>query len=173
MGTGLQRQRAVRSGPDRSGSRDRRGTGTPAGRGRRDARPAYRRRAPGGAPARVDPRSVRLQPVARAADPQMTALREAIVLPLLFLTVALLGGLRVAAPVRFVPPPLIAIVVGLLLVAALIRAAVLVPRDFVGGQRTPLEQASGLTVLIALGAASVQVFTLLTPDRGLHHLLFG
>jgi len=103
----------------------------------------------------------------------MTALREAIVLPLLFLTVALLGGLRVGAPVRFVPPPLIAIVVGLLLVAALIRASVLVPRDFVGGHRKPLEQASGLTVLIALGAASVQVFTLLTPDRGLLHLLFG
>ena len=56
----------------------------------------------------------------------------------------LLGGLRLGAPVRFVPPPLIAIVVGLLLVAALIRATVLEPRDFVGAHRKPLEQASGI-----------------------------
>jgi len=103
----------------------------------------------------------------------MSVFREAVVLPLLFLTVTLLGGLRFGAPVRFVAPPLIAIVVGLLLVAALIRATVLEPRDFVSAGRKPLEQASGIMVLLALGAASVQVFTLLTPDRGLLHLLFG
>jgi len=97
----------------------------------------------------------------------MSVVREAIVLPLLFLTVTLLGGLRLGAPVRFIPPPLLAIVVGTLTVAALIRAAALEPRDFVAAHRQPLEKASGAIVLIALGAASIQVFTLLTPDRGL------
>ena len=103
----------------------------------------------------------------------MSIVREAVVLPLLFLTVTLLGGLRLGSPVRFVPPPLIAIVVGLLTLAALIQAAVLEPRDFIGAHRKPPERTSGVVVLLALGAASVQVFTLLTPDRGLLHLLFG
>ncbi|MEO7274651.1 MAG: hypothetical protein ABIX28_20520 [Vicinamibacterales bacterium] len=103
----------------------------------------------------------------------MTVLRETVVLPLMFLTVALLGGLRLGAPVRFIPPPLIAVVVGLLTMAALVRAAVLEPRDVVGAHRRPLENLSGTVLLLALGAASVQVFTLLTPDRGLLHLLFG
>ena len=40
----------------------------------------------------------------------MTPLREALALPCLFLTVALLGGLRLGADVRLVPPPLITLV---------------------------------------------------------------
>ena len=39
------------------------------------------------------------------APAQMTVIREALVLPGLFLTVALLGGLRSASAVRLVPPP--------------------------------------------------------------------
>ena len=39
----------------------------------------------------------------------MTPTREAIVLPLLFLSVALLGGLRLSPGVRLVPPPLISL----------------------------------------------------------------
>src|SRR3954454_21722221 len=103
----------------------------------------------------------------------MSVVRAAVVLPLLFLTVTLLGGLRLGAPVRFVPPPLVALVIGLLTVAALVRAAVLEPAIFVGRERPPLERVSGGVVLAALAAASVQVFTLLTPHPGLVRVLFG
>jgi hypothetical protein len=103
----------------------------------------------------------------------MTAMREAIVLPAMFLTVALLGGLRVADTVRLVPPPLIALVLAMLLLATLVRAGALAPDRLMNAQRAPLENASGILVLIAVFAASAQVFSLLTPELGLLHAVFS
>jgi hypothetical protein len=103
----------------------------------------------------------------------MTAVREALVLPLVFLTVVLLGGMRVAADVRFVGPPLVALVLGLLAVASLVRARALSPELFMHAGRTGLENVSGAIVLLSLYAASAQVFHLVIPERGLLHLLFG
>ena len=103
----------------------------------------------------------------------MSVIREALVLPGVFLTVVLLGGLRIGSTVRLVPPPLIALVLGLLTIAALVRAGVLDPADFVRQHRPVLDNLSGSVVLLSLAAASVQVFTLVTPDRGLLHVLFG
>jgi hypothetical protein len=103
----------------------------------------------------------------------MSVLREALVLPGMFLTVTLLGGLRIGPAIRFVPPPLIALVLGLLMVAALVRAGAFEPGDLVHQARRPLENVSGAVVVVSLVAASVQVFNLLTPDRGLLHVMFG
>ena len=103
----------------------------------------------------------------------MTPTREAIVLPMLFLTVTLLGGLRVAAGVALLAPPLVALVLGVLLVGALVRGGVLVPRPARQRHRTPLENMSGAVVMASLLAASAQVFNLVTPDTGLLHLLFA
>jgi hypothetical protein len=103
----------------------------------------------------------------------MTAVREAIVLPAVFLTVALLGGLRIADTVRLVPPPLIALVLAMLLLAALVRSGALAPDRLMNAQRAPLENVSGILVLIALFAASAQIFNLLTPELGLLHAVFS
>ena len=103
----------------------------------------------------------------------MTPLREALVLPCLFLTVALLGGLRLGADVRLVPPPLITLVLAVLLVGSLVRSGVVAPERLLGQRRTGLENACGGAVLLALAAASAQVFNLLTPDTGLLHVLVG
>lgn len=103
----------------------------------------------------------------------MTTVREAIVLPGVFLSAVLLGGLRIAADVRFVPPPLVALILALLLVAALVRAGVLRPETFMHAGRSGLENVSGVVVLLTLFAASAQVFHVVTPERGLLHLLFG
>ncbi|CAN5420966.1 hypothetical protein BH23ACI1_BH23ACI1_08260 [soil metagenome] len=103
----------------------------------------------------------------------MTAVREAVVLPALFLTVVLLGGLRMAADVRFVSPPLVAVVLALLLVASLVRSGVMRTEVFMHAARTPMENVSGLVVLLSLFAASAQVFHVVIPERGLLHLLFG
>ena len=51
------------------------------------------------------------------------AVREAILLPVVFLTVALLGGLRIAENMSWEYPSLSTLVLGLLLVGALVRAA--------------------------------------------------
>jgi hypothetical protein len=103
----------------------------------------------------------------------MSVLKEAVVLPAMFLTVTLLGGLRVGPAIQFVPPPLIAVVLGVLLMAALVRAAVVVPGELVNHGRKPIENLSGSVVMLTLAAGSVQVFNLLTPERGLLHVLFG
>ena len=52
----------------------------------------------------------------------MTPLREAIVLPVIFLTVALLGGFRAATTVKLVPPSLTALVLAVLLLGLLARS---------------------------------------------------
>jgi hypothetical protein len=103
----------------------------------------------------------------------MSAVREAIVLPLAFLTVTLLGGLRIGPHLLLVPPPLISLVLAVMLLSALVRAGVFAPEAILSGQRTALENISGLVVLVTLFAASAQVFTLVTPERGLLHAIFS
>jgi hypothetical protein len=103
----------------------------------------------------------------------MTPVREAIVLPLLFLTVTLLGGFRVATTVKLVPPSLTALMLAMLLIATLVRGRVLHPAALMHGSRTPAENSSGLVILLVLFAASAQAISLLLPDRGLLHAGFG
>ena len=102
----------------------------------------------------------------------MSVARECFVLPGLFLTVTLLGGLRIAGDVRLIPPPLSALLLALLLVGCFVRARVLIPETFMHDSRTALENISGLVVLLSLFAACAQVFNLVTPEEGLLHVLF-
>lgn len=101
----------------------------------------------------------------------MSPLREAIVLPCLFLTVALLGGLRLGTDVRLIPPPPAALIIAVLAVGALSRSHALVLERFVHRHRAPLENLSGTIVIVTLLAASAQAFTAVTPDSGLLHVI--
>jgi hypothetical protein len=101
----------------------------------------------------------------------MTPLREALILPCLFLTVVLLGGLRIGTSVRLLPPPLVSVVLAMLLLGSLVRAHVVRPDRLMNQARRPLENLSGLLVLLTLFAASAQVLNMVTPDSGLLHLL--
>jgi len=103
----------------------------------------------------------------------MSAVREAIVLPMAFLTVALLGGLRIGPMLVLVPPPLISLVLAVMLLSALVRAGAVTPSAIVSTERTALENTSGVIVLMTLFAASAQVFTLVTPEHGLLHVVFS
>ena len=100
--------------------------------------------------------------------------REAVTLPLLFLTVAGLGGVRVAldGAIHFAAPSLTSLVVATLLLGVVIRSGVLSPSRLLHDRRQPLENASGAVVLLAWFAASAQVFTLLTPAGGLLAFVF-
>ena len=102
----------------------------------------------------------------------MTAAREAFALPLMFLTVVLLGGMSPGPPVSFAPPPLFALVLAALLTAVLFRSGVLIPARLVHGSRSGLANANGLFVILTLFAATAQAFHLLTPSSGLPLLLF-
>jgi hypothetical protein len=109
--------------------------------------------------------------VTHSADP--AAAREAFTLPLIFLTVALLGGFRSAESLgmRFLPPPLIALILAALLFGVLVRAGALWPDRLLRSDRSALENCSGAIVLAALFAASAQVFNLMTPESGLLHFI--
>lgn len=97
----------------------------------------------------------------------MTATREALVLPLLFLTVTLLAGGRLGATVAMVPPSLFSLVLATMLVAALIRSGALAPERLLHGSRPILANANGAVVLATLFAAAAQLLGLLTPQSGL------
>jgi hypothetical protein len=92
---------------------------------------------------------------------------EVFSLPLLFLTVTLLGGLRVDARVVFAPPPLSALVLAILLIAALVRCGAVAPERLLHADRPMLANVSGAVVLAALFAAAVQAFNLVIPEAGL------
>jgi hypothetical protein len=97
----------------------------------------------------------------------MSALREAIVLPLVFLTVMLLAGTQFGARVELVPPSLFALVLATMLLAALIRGGALAPQRLLHNGRAILANANGAIVLATLFGASAQVLAMLTPRSGL------
>lgn len=97
----------------------------------------------------------------------MSALREAIVLPLLFLTVTLLAGAQFGTRIALVPPSLFALVLATMLLAALIRGRAVAPERLLHNGRPILANANGAIALLTLFAASAQVLAMLTPRTGL------
>jgi len=97
----------------------------------------------------------------------VSAIREAIVLPLLFLSVALLAGLQPGGRIALVPPSLFALVLGTLLVSTLVRSGALAPDRLLHGSRSVLANANGAVVLGSLFAAGSQVLSMLIPRSGL------
>ena len=102
----------------------------------------------------------------------MKAATEAVYVPLLFLTVTLVGGLRIDDRVTFVPPPLFSLVLAVMLVGVLVRGGVLVSERLMSASRTSLENLNGLAVILSMFFAATQVFNLVTPESGLPLLLF-
>ena len=103
----------------------------------------------------------------------MTAAREAIYLPLLFLTVTLLGGLRPGAAVVLAPPSLFSLILGVLLVGVLVQSGAFVPHRVMNGSRPALANLNGGVLVAVLLVASAQMFSVLTPDAGLPRVLFS
>lgn len=103
----------------------------------------------------------------------MKASIEAVYLPLMLLTVALLGGLRIDERIAFVPPPLFTLVLGMMLFGVLVRGRVIAPERLMSASRTPLQNLNGLFVILATFFAATQAFNLVMPESGLPFLLFN
>jgi len=97
----------------------------------------------------------------------MTALREAFVLPLLFLTVTLIAGVQLGARPALVAPSLFSLILATLLVAALVRSGALAPARLLNATRGPLANANGGVVLVTVFVAAAQLLTMLAPLAGL------
>jgi hypothetical protein len=103
----------------------------------------------------------------------MTPAREAIYLPLLFLTVALLGGVRPGGPIVLAPPSLFSLILAVMLVGMLIQSGALIALRLMNGSRSGLANLNGFVALAALFAASAQIFSLLTPEAGVPRIVFS
>ena len=103
----------------------------------------------------------------------MSAVREAVILPLLFLTIGLFGGLDPAAPAPWTPPSLFSLVLAVMVVAALVRSGTLAPDLLMHGSRPMVANANGFIVLLSLFGASAQLLNMLTPRSGLPALIVG
>jgi hypothetical protein len=99
--------------------------------------------------------------------------REAFGLPLSFLTVALLGGVRVADRIILLPPPLFSLVLAFLLIGVLVRSGALAPERLMNGARPGLANVNGAVVLLTAFLASAQAFNVAIPEYGLPRLLFS
>jgi hypothetical protein len=103
------------------------------------------------------------------------ALVSFVVLPTLFLTVALLGGLResVEGAFVFVPPPLVTMVLAVLLALLFVRGRLIDFPKWVASTNPPLVNFSHIWMLFTLFFASAQAFNSVLPERGLLHWLFS
>jgi len=103
----------------------------------------------------------------------VSAVREAFLLPMVFLTVVLIGALRLSDPVQIVPPTLFALILASLLIAAFVQSGTLAADRLMNAARSALENLNGVIVLATAFAATAQILTLVTPASGLPSVVFG
>jgi hypothetical protein len=103
----------------------------------------------------------------------MPALREALVLPLLLLTVVLLGGLDPGAVSPWTAASPFSLLLAMLLLGALVRSGAVAPDRLMHNSRGVLANANGCVVLLSLFAACAQLLHMLIPRSGLPGLLVG
>jgi hypothetical protein len=109
------------------------------------------------------------------------ALLRFILLPIIFLTVCLLGGWRVAASTdaasssvfQFIAPPLITLVLAALLMLLFVRGHLLDLRRWFSNDHAPLVNLSHALTLLTLFFASAQAFNSVLPERGILYWLFS
>jgi len=100
----------------------------------------------------------------------MTPLREAVALPVVFLTVLLLGGLRVADTITLTPPSPYMLILGLLLVRLVVQSGALAPERLLSSSRSSLANLNGAVVVATLWVAGAQTLAVLAPESGLPRL---
>ena len=99
-----------------------------------------------------------------------------LLLPTIFLTVALLGGLRVEAATRalvFVAPPLVTLVLAVMLMGLFVRGRLVELGAWLSGARPAVEVSAHALTLATLFFASAQAFNSVLPEAGLFRLLFS
>jgi len=105
---------------------------------------------------------------------QQAAIRNYLLLPFIFLTVALLGGLRLgASDFLFLKPALVCLIFASLLLILFFRANLIKLDGWFSEQFSTLKNIANAAVLFSLFAASTQVFNSLLPESGLPFWIVG
>lgn len=101
---------------------------------------------------------------------------EYLVVPTLYLIVAFLGGMRIAAEdgaFLFLPPPLVALVLGSLALLMFVRSGMVSIGGWIGRDKAVLSNLSGVAVLACFFVATIQLFNSLLPERGITFWIVG
>ncbi|MCA1634885.1 MAG: hypothetical protein LC802_14625 [Acidobacteria bacterium] len=104
------------------------------------------------------------------------ALVHCLLLPTIFLTVALLGGLRVSAgtgALVFVAPPLVTLILASMLLVLFARARTIDFGRWLSNENPLLANISHALTLAALFSASAQSFNSVLPEAGLLRWMFS
>lgn len=102
--------------------------------------------------------------------------RVYLLLPFIFLTVTLLGGLRLSAPgsdVVFWRPALFCLISAAILMILFFRAGLISLKGWFTEDFTALKNVANGAVLVTLFAASAQIFNALLPEQGLPFWVFA
>lgn len=101
---------------------------------------------------------------------RQSATRNYLLLPLIFLTVTLLGGLRLSADINafiFLKPALVCLIFAALLLVLFFRAELLRFEGWFSENFSTLKNIANAFILFTLFTASVQIFNSLLPEQGL------
>ncbi|HEX8068888.1 MAG TPA: hypothetical protein VF546_02985 [Pyrinomonadaceae bacterium] len=112
----------------------------------------------------------------RATRATNLALVRFLLLPTVFLTVAALGGVRVAAGTRalvFLPPPLVTLILAAMLLLLFVRGRLFAPRAWLTSELPARVNVAHALTLVTLFFASAQAFNCVLPERGLPRWLFS
>ena len=93
-----------------------------------------------------------------------------LLLPFLFLTVALLGGLRIDGADRsfiFLKPSLLCLILAVIMLTLFFRSGLIRLNGWFGEDMKMLKNASNAAVLLTLFAATSQLFNSLLPEQGI------
>jgi len=99
-----------------------------------------------------------------------------IILPVIFLTVALVGGIRFTADtreLRFIAPQLVSMILAAFAMLLFVRGGIIELPKYVSDRQGLLENASGAVRLAVIYFATVQIFNAVTPERGLLNFCFN
>src|SRR5262249_22094946 len=110
------------------------------------------------------------------SKPAINYIKQHIVAPVLFLTVALTAGIRFQIgtnALQFIYPPLVSCIIGALAMVLLVRCGVVEVAGSHAENEGVLDSASRLVLAIAVYLATVQIFSTVTPERGLLSLFFN
>lgn len=99
-----------------------------------------------------------------------------IVVPAIFLTITLLGGLRLGAVDNafiFLKPALVSLVFAALTLVLFFRSELISVEGWIAEDRPMLENAANIGVLLTLFTATVQLYNALLPEQGLTFWVVG
>ena len=116
-------------------------------------------------------RSAANKPVAEeTARKRQRALRLYVFLPFLFLTVALMGGLRLASPDNafvFMSPALVCLFFALILIVLFVRGGMIAFENWFSDEYSTAHNISNGVLMLSLFAATSQIFNSVLPETGL------